>query len=189
MSQATDSHIYKHWQNEHEWRNEQDNWLPHLQVLSDWTWKIQWARQLTPTSTSTSRMNMKDAISKTTDSHIYKYFQNENERCNEQVNWLPHLQAQVEWIWKPQWPRQLTPTSTSTGRMNTKDAMNKTTDSHTYKHWMQDTMSKTTNSNIYRHWKNEHEISNEQDNLLPHLQALTEWTWKTQWERKTDTHI
>jgi len=167
MNKTTDFHIFKHWQNEQERSNEQDNWLPHLQSLAERTWRTQWARQLTPTSTTNGRMNKKNAKSKTTDSHIYKHWQNEHERSNEQDNLLPHLQSMAEWTWKTQLARQLTPTSISSDRMNMKDAM-----------------SKTTDSLIYKHWQTEHDRSNEQDNWLPCLQALADWTWKTQWARQ-----
>ena len=120
---------------------------------------VQWARHLNPTSTSTGRMHMKDAMSKTTDSHSYKHYQIEQERSNEQDNWLAYLQALEEWTWKKQWARQLIITSTSTSRMNKKDEMVKSTDSY-----------------IYKHWKNEHERCNEQDNWLPHIKELAEWT-------------
>jgi len=154
MSKITDSNIYTHWQYEHKRCNEQDNWLPHIQALSEWTLMVQWARQLNPTSTSTGRMhrkmlwarqltptaistirlNKKEAMSKTTDSHIYKHWKNEHERSNEQDNWLSHLQALAEWTRKTQWTRQLTPTSARTDRMNMKDTMSKTTACHIYKH-------------------------------------------------------
>ena len=111
-----------------------DKWLPYLQALAKWTWKTQWTRQLTPTFTSSGRMNIKEVMGKTTNSHIYKYWQNEHERSNDQDNWLSHLKALAEWTWKSWWTRQLTPTSTSTCRMNMKDAMSKTTDSLIYKH-------------------------------------------------------
>ena len=159
MSKTTDSHIYKHCHNEHWWCNEQDIWIQHQQALAECTWKMLWARQLTPTAISTIRLNKKDAMSKTTDSHSYKHYQIEQERSNEQDNWLAYLQALEEWTWKKQWARQLIITSTSTSRMNKKDEMVKSTDSY-----------------IYKHWKNEHERCNEQDNWLPHIKELAEWT-------------
>ena len=57
--------------------------------------------------------------------------------------------------------------TTSTGRLNMKDAMSKTTDAHFYEHWHndnKDAMSKTTDSLIYKNWQNDNERCNEQDN-------------------------
>ena len=128
------------------------DWQQHLQALAEFTWNMLWARELTPTSTSTITMNMKEAMSKTIDSHIYKNLHNKHERRNEQDNWLPYLQTLAEWTRKKQWARQLTPTSTITGRMNTNDAI-----------------SKMTDSLMYKHWQNEQERCNEQDNWLQHI--------------------
>ena len=132
ITKTTDSNFYKHWQNEHKRCYEQDNWLPHLQALNaryneqdnelqhlqaleEWTWNKQWARQLTSTSTSTDRMNMKDTMRK--------------------KNWLTYIKALAERTWKTQWERQLTHISKSTGRKNMKDAMSKTIDSRLLEHW------------------------------------------------------
>ena len=153
VHKTTDSHIYKQWQNEHKIPIEQNNWLQPLKILEDWTWKTQWARQLTPTSTSTCRMNMKhtmkkttesiststvrmnmkDTMNKTAESILYKHWQNVHERRNEQDNWLSNLQALAEWTRKMQWARQLTPTPTSTGIINMTNGISKTTDSHIHK--------------------------------------------------------
>ena len=167
LSKTTNFHIYMHWQNEHERCNKQDNWIPNLQSLAEWTWKKQWSRQLTLTSTNTTRMNMNDAMSKKTDPPHIETLAELTWKIQWAINWQQHLQALAEFTWNMLWARELTPTSTSTITMNMKEAMSKTIDSH-----------------IYKNLHNKHERRNKQDNWLPYLQTLAEWTRKKQWARQ-----